>query len=1077
MRLMLIVALIWSVGGSPGVSGEAGSCVDTDVNISEAYSLLQSPKLQSKLSSSRVSFTVDSQREESGDEVGTLVMPNTGALHCPWGYWNNSAGKCPGGGTCCEAGWHRSCGQECRKAKCEEMGGTWIWVDTSVDPYTCEIPLTVPQDSCPPGFSECTSDTCPSCCPGDGKCCQKDWTRRCGIDCAMHDCWNYGGNWVNVNFDWNPYTCEVSSATKTNCQKEVTDSDAELVATFRATGCPNEEVDLTWWKTQRAATIWDAMYSDCMATKQGTANPHQMSMCCGDGCCSPAACTKQSSWQSVAPTSAPTPAPTPSTPISPIPFPCSSTVLEVDPEFSCAPAAKDTSKSDKCHGRGHYISAKADLGYTLGIQGEDGCLMVKNGYIDHAEVNVSEIARGVMPRTRYVLTQDSSKCQKFWRESVSGDTFKFWGNDALGRTTAQGGVGKLAAVPPTEAEYIATFAATGCPNKNVGLTWWKTQDPLTVWDDMHTYCYLVKAGRSSARQKATCCGDGVNCSPTACRKQSSWQPFNPGDVGCPSGFSVCSNCKCAGTGLCCHAEYTDDCGEGCARAKCQGAGGQWAWLDYSSDPYTCEIPKNNTNRNAPTDVDDGINDYHLTFKLSGNTYQTGELKLQVIGDFTNAEVGMCVRCDFPYRGRFCEDTIQNYTQPIHTLVVVFTTKHQYRELKDKVEQYREDLLTYEKLASDVMVWDMPKLWSLRPYRALRHVIKTEFVYRRLKAVFFIGEFPAAWVHHVGFHAGTRPHPVMFYYGAFTYKQSFADQDCNGELELPGNVVSSVNLDVTVGMLNHGSIREYNTYLDRLHAHRVRGGYPEVQRLQWSFNEGHWWCSPPWIYGTHHFNNDHYCWNGNRNIWGSYMQKNKAVYTEMMNSEERKYEFYNGQAHAWHAGLQLGVGVHHMWNRSFSGMGFFNLFHCSAAKYSAKNLASTMALSTRYGLASVGCSHTGAMLGNKIFEQLLGSGLSWGDAFLRWWNSKGRHNTAWHTGMVIYGDPNVRMRGGRYRASLIQTPLESSPSAEPGDLNETELRRLEELMVEIDEKLEENSEDSQSFEQYAETQNHLDEPII
>ena len=61
-------------------------------------------------------------------------------IACPDGYKiGNGLGYCPGTGDCCIAGWTAGCGEGCMKGRCEELGGTWIAKDYSLNPYTCEM--------------------------------------------------------------------------------------------------------------------------------------------------------------------------------------------------------------------------------------------------------------------------------------------------------------------------------------------------------------------------------------------------------------------------------------------------------------------------------------------------------------------------------------------------------------------------------------------------------------------------------------------------------------------------------------------------------------------------------------------------------------------------------------------------------------------------------------------------------------------------------------------------------------------------------------------------------------------------
>merc|ERR1712107_668291 len=127
-----------------------------------------------------------------------------------------------------------------------------------------------------------------------------------------------------------------------------------------------------------------------------------------------------------------------------------------------------------------------------------------------------------------------------------------------------------------------------------------------------------------------------------------------------------------------------------------------------------------------------------------------------------------------------------------------------------------------------------------------------------------------------------------------------------------------------------------------------------------------------------------------------------------------------KAHSWHSGFTFGTRLDDFYGQPFSGNRFFNLFHCSSAKTSQRNLAFGMAVGSTHGLASVGPTHTGAMLANEIFEQHLADGLSWGQALRHWIITMDAYNSseydAWSAGMTAYGDPNVRMRGGRTRTT-------------------------------------------------------------
>ena len=66
--------------------------------------------------------------------------------------------------------------------------------------------------------------------------------------------------------------------------------------------------------------------------------------------------------------------------------------------------------------------------------------------------------------------------------------------------------------------YVDAFQATGCPNNEPDITWWKTQSMEEVFKDMFSYCELTREGKANERQKNKCCGN-INCKVTSCVKQ------------------------------------------------------------------------------------------------------------------------------------------------------------------------------------------------------------------------------------------------------------------------------------------------------------------------------------------------------------------------------------------------------------------------------------------------------------------------------------------------------------------------------------------------------------------------------
>ena len=69
--------------------------------------------------------------------------------------------------------------------------------------------------------------------------------------------------------------------------------------------------------------------------------------------------------------------------------------------------------------------------------------------------------------------------------------------------------------------YVYTFHATGCPNTDPYLGWWKTLPKESVLDDMNTYCEMTRDGNADEGQRQQCCGNN-NCTLNKCAQQTGW---------------------------------------------------------------------------------------------------------------------------------------------------------------------------------------------------------------------------------------------------------------------------------------------------------------------------------------------------------------------------------------------------------------------------------------------------------------------------------------------------------------------------------------------------------------------------
>jgi hypothetical protein len=92
--------------------------------------------------------------------------------------------------------------------------------------------------------------------------------------------------------------------------------------------------------------------------------------------------------------------------------------------------------------------------------------------------------------------------------------------------------------------------------------------------------------------------------------------------------------------------------------------------------------------------------------------------------------------------------------------------------------------------------------------------------------------------------------------------------------------------------------------------------------------------------------------------------------------------------------------------------FLNLTNCAAARFTTpgQSLAEVYTVGTEYGLATIGSTKVGAITDSRTFHSRLADGMRWGEAYKAWFNEEGKSNDEWHLGILLMGDPLLKVRG-------------------------------------------------------------------
>jgi uncharacterized repeat protein (TIGR01451 family) len=131
--------------------------------------------------------------------------------------------------------------------------------------------------------------------------------------------------------------------------------------------------------------------------------------------------------------------------------------------------------------------------------------------------------------------------------------------------------------------------------------------------------------------------------------------------------------------------------------------------------------------------------------------------------------------------------------------------------------------------------------------------------------------------------------------------------------------------------------------------------------------------------------------------------------------EDNYEWIQVCAHSWPLGhgFVYNGGQNWSWLYNYELYDidphafFYNLFACSAARYVETDyIGGWYVFVDTYGLAAVGSTKTGSMLGFEEFYGPLGQEASLGQAFRIWFEEVGIYDQYWHYGMTLLGDPTL-----------------------------------------------------------------------
>ncbi len=279
----------------------------------------------------------------------------------------------------------------------------------------------------------------------------------------------------------------------------------------------------------------------------------------------------------------------------------------------------------------------------------------------------------------------------------------------------------------------------------------------------------------------------------------------------------------------------------------------------------------------------------------------------------------------------------------------------------------------------------------------------------IEGAWLLGELPAAWYEQTAF--GTHEEfPIDLY--LMDLDATWTDGDGDGIFD--GH--SDLELDVYVSRVV-GDAQELSAYFGKLHEYRTLSALTDVSAYifkddDWSgYYSGHEWGLDA-AYADVHLEQDRA-----RTTRANYLAKltgQGAEFVYQWIHSAPRYLYVTGSGGGAVTTTDIAA-------QNLRGS-FYNLFDCSAARFTKENLAMTYLLKTDAGLATIGSTKTGGIYTPAVFHGRLAEGAEWGRAYRQWYNENGKYNDEWYLGIVILGDPLLGLRyGDAAGAGFVEDP--------------------------------------------------------
>jgi hypothetical protein len=356
-----------------------------------------------------------------------------------------------------------------------------------------------------------------------------------------------------------------------------------------------------------------------------------------------------------------------------------------------------------------------------------------------------------------------------------------------------------------------------------------------------------------------------------------------------------------------------------------------------------------------------------------------------------------------------EDDVVNLTIAGTETLLVVVEESVYGSIEPSILQYREDL---SNEGFETLLYE----WGGGTAEDLKRMIGQYSDSDDIGGAFLIGDIPSAWYELQGL-TGYEEFPCDI----FLMDLDAAWQDGDGDGIYDQH--SPLDAELFVSRVN-GTSLELQRYFDKLHA--FRKGMLASNGRAFIFKDNDWAdFNTGSTFGLQYLYSS-------ITISESISETSKPHYIDQLSSGGA--EFVYQWIHAYppllcfdHEQRFHYLDTTDIFNHNLDGF-FYNLFNCSASRFTENNVAMTYLMNTDYGLATTGSTKPGGNYYPKAFHYFLSENHTWGDAFRGWYNNYGAGDDPWFLGMVILGDPMLKVTATVQRA--LAAPLtEIAPDAD------------------------------------------------